>query len=68
MQMRPTRYELFKRDAQTVVLRAYSPDAVQGWWNVEVLKSAAVYLPGLRMHAEHLAQAWGVPFEDKVGK
>jgi len=62
--MKPTRYELFKRDASTIVLRAYSPNA--GWWNVEVVKTCATNLPGLRKHAQHLAAAWGVPLEDKL--
>jgi len=64
--MKPTKYELFKRDANTVVLRAYSPEAVQGFWNVEVMKTRAANLPGLRRHAEHLAAAWGVPLEDRL--
>ena len=64
--MKPTKYELFRRDDGTVILRAHSPEAVQGFWNVEVIKSAAVYLPGLRKHAEHLAEAWGVPLEDRL--
>jgi hypothetical protein len=66
MEMKPTKFELFKRDAHTIVLRAYSPDAVQGWWNVEIVKTYAISLPGLRKHAEHLAEHWGVPLEDKL--
>lgn len=64
--MKPTKYELFKKDAHTVVLRAYSPEAVQGFWNVEVVKTYTNRLPGLRKHAQHLAEAWGVPLEDRL--
>ena len=64
--MKPTKYELFRRDDGTVVLRAHSPEAIQGWFNVEVVKSAGAYLPGLRRHAEHLANACGVPLEDQL--
>ena len=66
--MKPTKYELFKRDDGSVVLRAHSPEAVQGYFNVEIVKSRAAYLPGLREHAEHLAARWGVPFEDKTAR
>lgn len=64
--MKPIRYELFKRDPWTVVLRAYSSEAVGGFWNVEVVKTTDAYLPGLRAHAKHLAEAWNVPLEDKL--
>ena len=65
--MKPTKYELFE-DNDHVILRAHSPEAVQGWFNVEVVKRCgARSLPGLRKHARHLAEVWGVPFEDKLG-
>ena len=66
--MKPTKYELFKRDDGWVVLRAHSPEAVQGDFNVEIVKSREAFLPGLRKHAEHLAARWGVPFEDKTAR
>lgn len=64
--MRPTKYELFE-DKDRVILRAYSPDSTQGWWNVEVVKRGVGRpLKGLRKHAEHLATSWGVPLQDRL--
>lgn len=67
--MKPTRYELVE-DKGWIILRAFSPDVAQGWWNVEVMKHAPGRppVPGLRKHAQHLAEAWGVPLEDKLAK
>lgn len=67
--MKPTKYELLE-DKGRIILRAFSPDAVQGFWNVEVMKPHEPGRPlqGLRRHAQHLAEAWGVPLEDKLAK
>jgi hypothetical protein len=65
--MRPTKYELLQ-DGDRVILRAHSPDALQGFWNVEVVRrGVGQSLQGLRKHAEHLAKSWGVPLEDRLG-
>lgn len=64
--MRPTSYALFQ-DGNRVILRGYSPTAVDGFWNVEIMnRFNGGALPGLRRHAEHLASAWGVPLDDRL--
>lgn len=64
--MKPTRYELLEENGN-VILRAYSPDAVQGYYNVEVVKtSGSKSLPGLRRHAEHLAKAHNVQLDNRL--
>lgn len=67
--MKPTKYELLE-DKGRIILRAFSPNAVQGFWNVEVVTpyGPGRSLPGLRRHAQHLADHWRVPLEDNLAK
>jgi hypothetical protein len=67
--MKPTKYELLE-DGGRIILRAFSPEAVQGFWNVEVMRPHVPgrLLPGLRRHAQHLADHWKVPLEDNLAK
>ena len=65
--MKPTSYEILERNGD-VILRAISSEAVQGFWNVEIVKAGSGKpLHGLRKHAEHLAQANSVPLIDNTG-
>ena len=67
--MKPTRYELLE-DKGRIILREFSPDAIQGYWNVEVMRlhEPGRPLQGLRRHAQSLADHWRVPLEDKLAK